>query len=98
MGNGHVRAVALENGAMSIWDAVHELRRTLKLTQENFAHAIGVTVSAANRWERGHSKPSQLAARAMVHLAEERGLDLKKSAWGSFLIYYTSIGPRGASF
>ena len=46
------------------------------MTQEEFAHAIGVTVSTVNRWENGHIIPSRLARKAMeglsagVHLPE----------------------------
>jgi putative transcriptional regulator len=45
------------------------LRRRLNMTQEEFAHAIGVTVSTVNRWENGHIEPSRLARRAMETLA-----------------------------
>ena len=48
---------------------VHELRRRLHMTQEEFAHAIGVTVSTVNRWENGHIEPSRLARRAIEGLA-----------------------------
>ncbi|MFQ5665822.1 MAG: helix-turn-helix domain-containing protein [Candidatus Binatia bacterium] len=48
---------------------ISELRRRLKMTQEEFAHAIGVTVSTVNRWENGHIEPSRLARKAMEGLA-----------------------------
>ena len=44
------------------------LRRRLNMTQEEFAHAIGVTVSTVNRWENGHIEPSRLARKAMEGL------------------------------
>jgi len=47
------------------------LRRRLNMTQEEFAHAIGVTVSTVNRWENGHIEPSRLARRAMDVLASQ---------------------------
>jgi putative transcriptional regulator len=47
---------------------INELRRRLKMTQEEFAHAIGVTVSTVNRWENGHIEPSRLARKAMEGL------------------------------
>jgi putative transcriptional regulator len=47
------------------------LRRRLKMTQEEFAHAIGVTVSTVNRWENGHIEPSRLARKAMETLLSE---------------------------
>ena len=50
---------------------VSELRRRLDMTQEEFAHAIGVTVSTVNRWENGHIEPSRLARRAMDGLAAQ---------------------------
>ena len=48
---------------------ISELRRRLNMTQEEFAHAIGVTVSTVNRWENGHIEPSRLARKAMEGLA-----------------------------
>jgi DNA-binding transcriptional regulator YiaG len=33
---------------------ISALRQRLSMTQEEFAHAIGVTVSTVNRWENGH--------------------------------------------
>ena len=50
---------------------VHELRRRLHMTQEEFVHAIGVTVSTVNRWENGHIEPSRLARRAIEGLAAQ---------------------------
>jgi putative transcriptional regulator len=47
---------------------INTLRRRLKMTQEEFAHAIGVTVSTVNRWENGHIEPSRLARKAMEGL------------------------------
>jgi len=47
------------------------LRRRLNMTQEEFAHAVGVTVSTVNRWENGHIEPSRLARKAMEDLAAE---------------------------
>ena len=50
---------------------VTALRRRLNMTQEEFAHAIGVTVSTVNRWENGHIAPSRLARKAMEALASD---------------------------
>jgi len=44
------------------------LRHQLNMTQEEFAHALGVTVSTVNRWENGHIEPSRLARRALHEL------------------------------
>ncbi len=53
--------------------SIRELRTRLGLTQEEFAHAIAVTVSTVNRWENGHATPSKLAWRAIQTLLKKRG-------------------------
>jgi len=53
---------------------VRDLRLKLRLTQEELAHAIGVTFSTINRWENGHAKPSKLARRAIELLRQTRGM------------------------
>lgn len=50
---------------------IASLRRRMSMTQEEFAHAIGVTVSTVNRWENGHIEPSRLARKAMQELAAQ---------------------------
>jgi DNA-binding transcriptional regulator YiaG len=44
------------------------------MTQEEFAHAVGVTVSTVNRWENSHREPNRLASKAIQDLAASRGL------------------------
>jgi len=53
---------------------ISQLRRRLNLTQEEFAHAIGVTVSTVNRWENGHIEPSRLARKAIAELQTQSPL------------------------
>jgi DNA-binding transcriptional regulator YiaG len=53
---------------------IRELRVKLQMTQEEFAHSLGITVSTVNRWENGHSEPSKLARASIVGLAEKRGV------------------------
>ena len=57
--------------------AIREVRARLLMTQEEFAHAISVTVSTVNRWENGHAKPSKLAWRAIQSLARKRGTTVR---------------------
>jgi len=52
---------------------IRHIRRQLRMTQEEFAHAIAVTVSTVNRWENGHATPSKLAWRAIQGLMKKRG-------------------------
>lgn len=58
--------------------SVASLRRQLNMTQEEFAHAIGVTVSTVNRWENGHVEPSRLARKAMEGLSLSYGKKLSE--------------------
>ena len=62
------------------------LRRRLSMTQEEFAHAIGVTVSTVNRWENGHIEPSRLARKAMQELAAQAAIPVDFHAPASPLV------------
>jgi transcriptional regulator with XRE-family HTH domain len=53
---------------------IRDLRSRLGLTQEEFAHALGITVSTVNRWEKGHSAPSKLARASLARFAGRRGV------------------------
>jgi putative transcriptional regulator len=55
-------------------DVIRRLRSRLGLTQEEFAHAIAVTVSTVNRWENAHAAPSKLAWKVIRDLARRRGV------------------------
>lgn len=61
-----------------MWNAaaVRKLRQRLGLTQEVFAHRLGVTLVTVNRWENGHGKPRGLSV-AMLDGVEKQ-LDKKK--------------------
>lgn len=52
---------------------VKEIRQSLNLTQEEFAHRIGVTVSTVNRWEKLKSKPHKVLMRTIENLSTENG-------------------------
>jgi putative transcriptional regulator len=53
---------------------VRALRCELKLTQEEFAHELGITVGTVNRWENGRFRPSKLARAMLIAFAEKHGL------------------------
>lgn len=53
---------------------VGALRALLEMTQEQFAHAVGATVSTCNRWENGHYLPSAMACKAMAFVALQHGV------------------------
>ena len=71
-----------ERTAANPGSVISTLRQRLSMTQEEFAHAIGVTVSTVNRWENGHIEPSRLARKAMQGLAAQAAIpvDFESSA------------------
>lgn len=52
-------------------DRIRTIRRRLNLTQEDFAHMIGVTFSTVNRWENGKSTPNRIAVRLLTGLEKK---------------------------
>jgi len=50
---------------------IKEIRMSLGLTQEEFAHQLGVTLCTVSRWERGKTLPSRLAKKQIDHLARK---------------------------
>ena len=44
---------------------IKSMRRSVRMTQEEFAHELGVTFTTVNRWENGKAIPSRLAIRAL---------------------------------
>ena len=40
---------------------IKEVRVQLELSQEELAHALGVSFASINRWENGKTSPSKLA-------------------------------------
>jgi DNA-binding transcriptional regulator YiaG len=54
--------------------SIRDMRTRLAMTQEEFAHALGITVSTVNRWENGHSEPSKLARATIARLAGNHGV------------------------
>jgi len=46
-------------------DRIAKLRARLDLTQEQFAHRLGVTVLTVSRWENGHRAPRGLSKKAL---------------------------------
>lgn len=52
-------------------DEIVGLRERLRLTQAEFADALGVAVATVSRWENGHRVASVLAVKAIQRLADE---------------------------
>jgi putative transcriptional regulator len=52
---------------------VREMRKRLKLTQEEFAARLGVTFLSINRWENAKTHPSKMAMKLLKGLLLEMG-------------------------
>lgn len=52
---------------------IRQLRKTLDLTQQQFAERLGVSFVTLNRWENGQSKPSALGLARLQELAAREG-------------------------
>ena len=55
---------------MEIANNIKEIRKILSFSQEDFAREIGVSFASVNRWERGKTKPSKMALKAIDELWE----------------------------
>jgi putative transcriptional regulator len=53
-------------------EAVKEVRRQLALSQEELAHALGVSFATVNRWENGRTLPSKLAQRQFEQFCAQK--------------------------
>ena len=63
-------------------EQVREVRRQLGLSQEELAHALGVSFATVNRWENGKTAPSKLALKQFTSFCARNTrkgkLDLEK--------------------
>lgn len=61
---------------------IRYLRRKVGLTQEELAHALGITVGTVSRWEKGRFRPSRLARTLILDFARAHDvvLDLKPAS------------------
>ena len=56
---------------LDIPSLIKRLRAELHLTQEAFAHKVGVTFSSVNHWENGKRTPQPFLVRRLLELKEE---------------------------
>jgi DNA-binding transcriptional regulator YiaG len=52
-------------------EKIIEMRKSLGLSQESFAHRVGVSWVTVNRWENGYQKPSPLAVEKILRVQSE---------------------------
>jgi DNA-binding transcriptional regulator YiaG len=50
---------------------IKELRRRLDLTQEQFAHKVGVTYSTVNHWENGKRMPLPFLVKRLLEIKQQ---------------------------
>ena len=53
-------------------ETVKEVRRQAGLSQEELAHALGVSFATVNRWENGKTVPSKLAQRQFEQFCKDQ--------------------------
>lgn len=58
---------------------IRYLRRQLGMTQEDLAHALGITVGTVSRWEKGRFRPSRLARTLILDFARSHNIPLTLS-------------------
>jgi putative transcriptional regulator len=63
---------AHSNGESFDREKIRQLRQNLNMTQENFAHEIGVTFATVNRWENGRTTPNKVAQKVLKLLEKKQ--------------------------
>jgi len=53
-------------------ELLKEVRRQLGISQEELAHALGVSFATVNRWENGKTVPSKLARNQFWLFCEQK--------------------------
>lgn len=53
-------------------EQVKAVRKELSLSQEDLAHALGVSFATVNRWENEKTKPSKLAQRQFEQFCDAK--------------------------
>ena len=65
---------------MNFSEKVKYAREKLKLSQEEFAHELGVSFATINRWENGSYNPSRLAKKAFEEFCLNRDITFEVQA------------------
>lgn len=59
-------------GTKPFSEQVKAVRTALNISQEELAHALGVSFATVNRWENGKTNPSKLAQRQFEKFCEDQ--------------------------
>ena len=57
-------------------DLIREIRAQARMSQEQFASALGTTVISINRWENGKSTPNQMAQTNLYQFCKNNAIDV----------------------
>lgn len=56
-------------------DKIKRLRLKMLLTQEEFAHFLGVSFESVNRWENGKNEPTMKIKRKLAELFSQWNIE-----------------------
>ena len=62
---------------MDFAEKVKYVRNTQKMSQEDFAHELGVSFATINRWENGNYNTSRLARKAFEEYCEKKNIHIE---------------------
>jgi ribosome-binding protein aMBF1 (putative translation factor) len=68
----HVRDEPVMRMPENFAQTVRKVRLTLDLSQEELAHALGVSFATVNRWENSKTRPSKLAQRQFEQFCTQK--------------------------
>jgi len=55
-------------------ELIKKVRKQLGISQEDLAHALGVSFATVNRWENGKTTPSKLAQRQFEQFCQQKDI------------------------
>ncbi len=85
------RRLLADSGIMAPSPAhvIRTIRKALKMSQSEFAKALGWAPSTISRWERGDAAPNRLALKTILAFAEERKVRYRPKAPSQALVPLT---------
>jgi DNA-binding transcriptional regulator YiaG len=57
-------------------EVIKKIRKSTNLSQEDFAHLIGVTTKTVSRWESGESKPTKLTLKILTAIKSRKNKEI----------------------
>jgi DNA-binding transcriptional regulator YiaG len=78
-------------GRSNRWDAMairNLIKDKLRVTQENFAHIMGVTFAETNRWVNGRATPSKTAQNALSSLEKEYAIAMGRGKTAEEFVFH----------